>query len=174
MTPTVTARLSELAARVATLVRRVKEGKSLSARDAAWVERVSDVGSPGRPRGEGARIPIYETMRACSGATGFADDGRPTPVVDPVYPDDESVAPRPDRSDAARTWVRLLQWLASGGDARRAGARVIVLASVLKLPGAPRNVRELGKALGMSHTHAWRLCDKVRSEIAAIGRNDHC
>lgn len=71
MTPTVTTRLSELAARVATLVRRVKEGKPLSARDAAWVERVSDVGSPGRPRGEGARIPIYETMRACSGATGI-------------------------------------------------------------------------------------------------------
>lgn len=103
----------------------------------------------------------------------FDDAGRPTVVVDPVFPGDEPEAPpRSDRSDAARTWLRLLQWLASGGDARRAGERVVVLSFLLRLPDAPTSVRELGKALGVSPATSWRRLKRLREEIARISRED--
>lgn len=102
--------------------------------------------------------------------TGFDDDGKRVPVVDPVFPlDDEPAPPRADL-ESARRWVRLLMWLASGGDARRAGERTIILATVLGLDGTPRTARQLAAALGTSPATAWRRLKRVRAEIARFSR----
>lgn len=57
--------LKRLADRVAGLVRRAKAGKALTQQEIDWINGALGHEKPARG------LPVYETMRSCSGATGI-------------------------------------------------------------------------------------------------------
>jgi hypothetical protein len=65
MDETPTSLLKRLADRVAGLVRRAKAGKALTQQEINWIN-----GALGHEKPERG-LPVYETMRSCSGATGI-------------------------------------------------------------------------------------------------------
>lgn len=98
--------------------------------------------------GQGTRVPVVD------------------PVVEPFAPElDEPPPPRRDAEEAIRLLTR---WFYEGGSVKDAGKRVVALASVIKLPGAPKTARALAAALGVSHTTALRIRSKVHVKFPGI------
>ena len=113
---------------------------------------------------------------------GFHPEPVPGSSVEPVLPDEEGEVEGLGQkcghistvsTDQAEVLRRLIEWLSESGEFTDAGRRVVLLASVLDLPGAPRTTRQLGRALGCSHAQAGRLRSKIRRETLGILANSH-
>ena len=107
---------------------------------------------------------------------GFDDDGAPVAVTAPaVYAEAEPGELEAD--DAARlrreTLCRTLALLVDGApDATTIGKRTAALAFMLRLPGAPRTFRQLGKLMGVSGCSAHRRVTRLRHQLRVLTDDD--
>lgn len=98
---------------------------------------------------------------------GFDDEGNRVPIVLAVPPDDPADLVECSDVDAARIRremiVRFITRLLEAGDAKEIGRRVLVIANLLKgtLPGAPQNLDELGRRMGVSKSRASQIVSKL-------------
>ncbi len=101
-------------------------------------------------------------------ATEMDADGEPHPVL-AVLPDIEEIdEPEPERQ-SDEYLRRLLRWLAGAvTSVEESGRRMVVAAHVLRIPGAPATVRDLGKRLGMSKSRAGQLRLDLCREIGLL------
>jgi hypothetical protein len=80
----------------------------------------------------------------------FDDAGRPVPVEHPAVYDDQGSKSSP----AVDAEQLIIAMMAGAKNSAEAGERVFVIGYVMKLDGAPANLRDLGAILGVSHTGA--------------------
>lgn len=103
--------------------------------------------------------------------TGYDDAGERVETVPFEYPgDDPEIDPEARSRIRREVIVAMLSWLSGGdADAEQVGRRVLVLDHVLQAGnGGSVTCRELGRRLGVSHVHAWRLCNVLRRELPGL------
>lgn len=102
---------------------------------------------------------------------GFDGSGRPVPVEHPSFYDDrndQDGEPAPGL-DAEQLVILAIAGAKTSSDI---GERVLVIGYLMKVDGAPTNLRDLAAILGLSHTGARkrvsRFCSVFRRELAEV------
>jgi len=108
---------------------------------------------------------------------GFDDDQRPVAAVAPAVYDEHQDETVLGAADARRlrqeVLCRTLALLVDGApDAATIGKRTAALAFMLRLPGAPRTFRQLGKLMGVSGCSAHRRLTKLKHQLRTLTDDD--
>lgn len=100
----------------------------------------------------------------------FDDDHRPVPAEDFDW---QAIEPEPEGIGAdpkAGLVLGVLAYLCECPDPKRVWRRLQCLTYLLKLPGAPESLAELGKRLGCSKQAAFESLTRFRRDLARNGQ----
>jgi len=103
--------------------------------------------------------------------TFYDDNGLPVATTAAVYPGDEL-----SEGDAARlrrqVVCRLTDFLVHrAANATQAGRRILILSYLMRLPSAPKTLKDLGRKLGITEAGACLAVKRFRAGLRGISQD---